>query len=89
MYPTDARGRHLHRPPGYSPQDYANEFGLVAQAMAQDPNILTHNNLIGPSVASGPWKPEQVWDTGFITTYEDVLGALSVEQYACASANKT
>ena len=72
--------RHLHRGPDYSPSDYATEFGIVAQAVAQDSNIPTKNNLIGPSVASGPWKPEDVWATGFIQNYQDVLGALAVEQ---------
>lgn len=73
--------RHQHRPADYDAQDYADEFGLVVQAIAQDPNIPVRNDLIGPSVASGPWKPEDVWNTGFITTYADALGALAVEQY--------
>ena len=74
--------RHLHRAPTYGPSDYAGEFGVVVQAIAQDPLIPTRNNLIGPSIASGPWKPEDVWATGFITTYADELGALAVEQCA-------
>jgi len=37
--------------------------------------------LIGPSVGSGAWTPEQVWDTGFIPTYSGNLAALSVERY--------
>ena len=48
--------------------------------MDADPRILNKNMLIGPSVASGPWMPEQVWDTGFIDTCRDRLYCLSVEQ---------
>jgi hypothetical protein len=39
------------------------------------------NNLVGPSVATGPWTPEMVWDTGFIGAYAGNMAALSVEQY--------
>ena len=78
---NNSYARHEHRPPDYSPQNYTDEFGVVVQAIAQDSLIPTRNNLIGPSVASGPWTPEDVWNTGFITTYSDVLSALAVEQY--------
>ena len=50
------------------------------QAIANDPNIPVKNNLIGPSVATGAWTPEMVWDTGFITPYSNSLSALAVEQ---------
>ena len=46
----------------------------------EDNGIPSKNILLGPSVASGNWKPEQVWDTGFINTYSDNLAALTVEQ---------
>jgi hypothetical protein len=74
--------RHGHRPnnPNYGPGDYFSEFGLVADALVKDPDIIPKRNLIGPSVATGEWTPEMVWDTGFIPTYYDVLGALAVEQ---------
>ena len=48
--------------------------------MAADSGIPNKNMLISPSVASGPWTPEQVWDTGFINAYSDYLSALAVEQ---------
>ena len=49
--------------------------------MEADSGIPNKNMLIGPSVATGPWTPELVWDTGFINTYSDYLFALAVEQY--------
>jgi hypothetical protein len=74
---------HNHRPANYSPSDYYNEFGIVVQGMDNDTNIEIRppNNLIAPSVATGSWTPEMVWDTGFIPTYSANLGALAVEQY--------
>lgn len=50
------------------------------QAIGTDDAIPLKNNLIAPSVATGPWTPESVWDTGFVGAYTNSLGALSVEQ---------
>lgn len=36
--------------------------------------------LIGPSISTIIWKPEDVWSTGFIDKFKDRLYALSVEQ---------
>ena len=47
------------------------------------------NNLIGPSVATGPWTPEMVWDTGFIGAYAGNMAALAVEQYVFRHPNTT
>ncbi|KAK1225001.1 hypothetical protein PQX77_012070 [Marasmius sp. AFHP31] len=83
----DLYAAHNHRPPTYSPYDYFNEFGLVAEAIRTNPRIgpLTNNKLIGPSVATGAWTPEMVWDTGFIDSYGvksgGMLGSLAVEHY--------
>ncbi|KAH9942088.1 glycoside hydrolase family 79 protein [Amylocystis lapponica] len=76
----DLYANHGHRPVGYTPQDYSNEFGVMVNAVAADANIPVHNNLLGPGV-SGTWTPEDVWSTGFITTYASSLGALVVERY--------
>jgi hypothetical protein len=57
-----------------------NDIGNLIQAMEADPGITRKNMLICPSVATGAWTPEQVWDTGFIQTYGQFLAALSVEQ---------
>ena len=49
--------------------------------MEADSGIPNKNMLICPSVATGAWTPELVWDTGFINTYGSYLTALAVEQY--------
>ena len=76
----DLYAGHLHRPPTYSPQDFFNEFGAAIQVIGNNTQIPIKNNLIAPSVATGPWTPEMVWDTGFVQAYSSSLGALSVEQ---------
>ena len=48
--------------------------------MGANQNIHKQNLLIGPSVNTGPWTPEMVWDTGFVSTYSANLAYLSVEQ---------
>jgi hypothetical protein len=62
--------------------DYNREFGMLIEAMKDNGKTprLT-NMLIGPSLATGDWTPEMMWDTGFISSYLDNLYALSVEQY--------
>ncbi|RXW22272.1 hypothetical protein EST38_g3572 [Candolleomyces aberdarensis] len=65
----------------YSPQAYYDEVGALIQVIDANPNIPVKNKLIGPSVATGPWTPELVWETGFIDTYKDRLYCLSVEHY--------
>ncbi|KAK0200670.1 hypothetical protein DFS33DRAFT_1266366 [Desarmillaria ectypa] len=77
----DLYERHGHRSDGYEPSDYVSEVGQLIYAMTSDANIKNRNNLIGPSVATGDWTPEMVWDTGFVDTYNDNLAYLSVEHY--------
>ena len=48
--------------------------------MAANPKILNQGQLIGPSIASGDWAPENVWDTGFVDVFSANLAYLSVEQ---------
>ena len=72
---------HGLRPASYSPQDFFNEWGTVIKAIGSDSSMRAKNNLIGPSVATGPWTTEMVWDTGFIGAYAGNMVALSVEQY--------
>lgn len=76
---------HGHRASTYGPFDYFGEFGTLVGNITADDNIPVKNNLIGPSVATGSWTPEMVWDTGFITSYASSLGALAVEQYVVLS----
>ncbi|KAL0954363.1 hypothetical protein HGRIS_003354 [Hohenbuehelia grisea] len=77
----DLYASHNHRPATYGPFDYFGEFGDLVQTMANNPNIPVKNNLIGPSIATGDWIPEQVWDTNYIEAYKDYLSILTVEHY--------
>ena len=72
--------RNGHRPSTYAPQDYANDVGSLIKAMEANDGIPNKNMLICPSVATGPWTPEQVWDTGFLDVYSSYLSGLAVEQ---------
>lgn len=51
-------GRHGHRQASYGPYDYFGEFGQVVAAVAADTDVRTDSNLLGPSVATGDWRPE-------------------------------
>lgn len=64
----------------YQPQDYFNEIGNLIQTIEGNSNIPNKNMLIGPSVATGPWTPEQVWATGYIDAYKANMYCFSVEQ---------
>ncbi|KAJ6599975.1 glycoside hydrolase family 79 protein [Mycena vulgaris] len=77
----DLYADHKHRAETYSPYDYFGEVGDLVAALAADDAVPVKNNLIGPSVATGDWTPEMVWDTGFIDSYSANLMALAVEHY--------
>ncbi|TFK33319.1 hypothetical protein BDQ12DRAFT_441495 [Crucibulum laeve] len=72
-----------HRTETYSPFDYFTEVGSLINAIDANPNIPNKHILIGPSLGGGGngWSPEQVWDTGFLTSYGDRMYALAVEHY--------
>ncbi|KAL1943311.1 hypothetical protein VTO73DRAFT_4386 [Trametes versicolor] len=76
----DLYQRHGHRVEGYGPFDYFGEFGDVIAGI-KALNVDVANNLIGPSLATGDWYPEDIWNTGFIPAYTESLGALTVEHY--------
>lgn len=75
----DLYADHGHRQANYSVWDYFGEFAEIIDAIAADTAIPKRNNLIAPSV-SGTWTPEDVWSTGFLTSYDSSLGALAVEK---------
>ncbi|KAI0742958.1 hypothetical protein C8Q80DRAFT_1273535 [Daedaleopsis nitida] len=77
----DLYARHQSRPETYNQWDYFGEFGDVLGAMKNLGVPRTDNMLIGPSIATGDWVPEMVWDTGFIPQYHDAIHALTVEHY--------
>lgn len=70
---------HGHRPQGYDQQSYFNEFGTVINALNNDPKITKRGNLVAPST-QGTWTLQSVWDTGFLTSYQDAISVLAVEQ---------
>ncbi|TDL20289.1 glycoside hydrolase family 79 protein [Rickenella mellea] len=76
----DLYANHGHRPTTYGPADYDTEFGIVAAALDNDKTITRPNILVGPSLSSIAWTPEQVWDTGFMTKHPE-LAYVSVEHY--------
>jgi hypothetical protein len=78
----DLYARHGHRPSTYGPQDYFNEFQAVVNALAATNGLSDVNNLIGPSIASADWQPQDVWDTGFQTAFGQHLKILTVERCA-------
>ena len=47
--------------------------------MANDAKIPTKGRLVAPSI-QGTWTLQEVYDTGFITSYNDELSIVSVEQ---------
>ncbi|KAF7358218.1 Glyco-hydro-79C domain-containing protein [Mycena venus] len=83
---------HGHRPATYSPNDYSGEFSnLLTQidATNSDPTGQGKAKLIGPNIANFNWKPEDVWNTGFVDTFDSNLAYLAVEKYPrdnCAAA---
>jgi hypothetical protein len=70
---------HGHRPEGYGPQNYVDEFGQLVSAMNNDANAANRNKLIGPNIDLN-WNLQDVWDTGFVDTYSSNLVALAVER---------
>ncbi|KAJ7583134.1 glycoside hydrolase family 79 protein [Mycena floridula] len=73
----DLYAAHSLRPITYGPFDYFGEFGSLIAAINANNNIPVKNNLIGPSIATGDWTPQMIWDTGFIPSYSGSLSALS------------
>ncbi|KAJ7493667.1 glycoside hydrolase family 79 protein [Mycena latifolia] len=86
---------HGHRPSTYGPFDYFGEFSdLLTQlaASGDDPSGRAKTLMLGPSIADAGWTPEDVWNTGFVDTYNENLAFLSVEKYPtdnCAAAFNT
>jgi hypothetical protein len=74
----------------YTPANYVSEFGQLINALSSTPVPIDISNLnpvsrarqmlIGPSVVSGTWSPEMVWNAGFVTEYSSNLAALSVQK---------
>ncbi|KAL0952547.1 hypothetical protein HGRIS_006805 [Hohenbuehelia grisea] len=77
----DLYARHGHRPQEYGPFDYVGEVSNLLTAMSGDVHARNRQLLIGPNLATGDWIPEQIWDTGFVDTFNTNLAFLAVEHY--------
>jgi len=71
---------HHKRPQPYSEWDYFGEVAQLIETIDANPRIPVKNNLIGPSVASTEWGPDQVWATGYMEVYRDRMFAFCVER---------
>ncbi|KAJ7168531.1 glycoside hydrolase family 79 protein [Mycena filopes] len=72
---------HQHRPAGYGPADYSNDFKIVDTALRGDSKVaVVDGKLLGPSL-SGQWQPQEVWDVNFIPEHKQSLAALSMSFY--------
>ncbi|KAF8636113.1 hypothetical protein AX17_003816 [Amanita inopinata Kibby_2008] len=69
------------RLPTYSEFDYFNDVGNLITQLNNDQKVTNRTMLLAPSVASGPWAPERIWNTGFIDAYSANLAYLAVEHY--------
>ncbi|KAG6864519.1 hypothetical protein C0991_008981 [Blastosporella zonata] len=75
----DLYQRHEHFTT-YGPYDYYGDFGAYVTDMTTA-NLPGTNLLVGPNIASADWTAEEVWNTGFVSTYNQNLAFLSVENY--------
>ncbi|KAG6808843.1 hypothetical protein H0H92_002618 [Tricholoma furcatifolium] len=64
----------------YTPYDYFGDFGVYVQDM-QNASLPGQNLLVGPNIAYATWTTEDVWNTGFVSSYSANLAFLSVENY--------
>ncbi|KAK2460443.1 hypothetical protein APHAL10511_007608 [Amanita phalloides] len=69
------------RSANYTPADYFGEVGALVSQMNNDPLVLNRTMLLAPSVSTGPWHPEDIWNTGFLPAYSQYLAYLAVEHY--------
>jgi len=80
------------RDPSYLPPQYFTEFGQVLQDYVSDSNVPNKNMFVAPSVCCGQdigWKPEDVWNTGFLDAYANNLAYLAVEHYPTNNCNSS
>ncbi|KAG6901005.1 hypothetical protein C0995_002575 [Termitomyces sp. Mi166 len=64
----------------YGPFDYYGDFGVYVQDM-KSANLPGTDLLVGPSIAYADWTTEEVWNTGFVSAYNENLAFLTVENY--------
>ena len=69
------------RPQSYSVQDYFNEFQVMMTGINNDASIPRKNIIVGPSISTALWTPEDVFNTGYISAFTNNLGFISVEKW--------
>lgn len=59
-----------------------DDIGLLVNQVAADPLVTKKDGLfIIPSITATVWTPEDVWNTGIVSTYTNDLYALAVERF--------
>jgi hypothetical protein len=57
------------------------DIGLLVNQVAANPLITRKNDLFVIPSISTIWTPEDVWNTGIVSTYGNSLYGLGVERY--------
>ncbi|KAF7302487.1 Glyco-hydro-79C domain-containing protein [Mycena chlorophos] len=77
----DQYANHGHRPQGYGPANYSNDFSTVDTALRADPKVaVVDHKLLGPSL-SGVWQPAEMWAVDFIPDFQQSLQAVTMSFY--------
>ncbi|KAG6856829.1 hypothetical protein H0H87_000306 [Tephrocybe sp. NHM501043] len=79
---------HKYRDAPYGVKEYSNEFASLVQAIQDNPKVPIKNMLIGPSLTSGPWLPDQLWPTGYLDRFKDVLKIIAMEHARAQALGK-
>ncbi|KAF8651053.1 hypothetical protein AX16_004916 [Volvariella volvacea WC 439] len=77
----DLYAAHHHRPETYNQYDYFGEVAQLIDTIEANPNIPVKDMLVAPSLATGDWWPELVWDTGFLDAFQDHIRYIAMEHY--------
>ncbi|CEL63639.1 hypothetical protein RSOLAG1IB_10917 [Rhizoctonia solani AG-1 IB] len=79
------RPGHMKRPEPYTFDQYMNEWGGVASALATDPRYSNHHMLMGPSTccqSSNPdWNNLALAGAGYLQRFANELKVITVQRY--------
>ncbi|KAG8713837.1 hypothetical protein FRC09_018268 [Ceratobasidium sp. 395] len=79
------RPGHNKRPEPYTFDQYMNEWGGVANALAANPGYTNKQILMGPSTccaSSNPdWTSQQLADAGYLQRFQNELKIVTVQRY--------
>jgi len=75
-------GGRDHRPDGYAPINYTQDFGTFISQVDSNSSISRRNGVwLVPSISATVWNIDDVVATGIISTYRSALHAMTVERY--------